>query len=81
MPSRVITVTLYETMSSMLLGRSLLPSSTGSMVSLSHHIDMEVANEVEDKPDVHSYPYGSRGPEGLEEFTSKFGHYKRVDDD
>jgi hypothetical protein len=40
-----------------------------------------VANEVEDKPDVHSYPYGSRGPEGLEEFTSKHGHYKRFDDD
>ena len=51
------------------------------MVSPSHSIEVTLANELEDKPDVHSYPYGSRGPEGLEEFTSKYGHYKRVDDD
>lgn len=51
------------------------------MVSQSHHTYVQMANDVEDKPDVHSYPYGSRGPEGLEEFTSKHGHYKRVDDD
>lgn len=35
----------------------------------------------EDKPDVAPYAYGSRGPEGLDEFTSTLGHYKRSDDD
>lgn len=43
---------------------------------------MNIADScLEDKPDVAPYPYGSRGPEGLEDFTSKHGHYKRFDDD
>lgn len=36
---------------------------------------------VDDKPDVAPYAYGSRGPEGLDDFTAKFGFYKRSDDD
>ncbi|ORX38424.1 glucose-6-phosphate dehydrogenase [Kockovaella imperatae] len=30
-----------------------------------------------EKPKVESYPYGSRGPEGIDEFTAKYG-YKRI---
>jgi hypothetical protein len=53
------------------------------MVSLHPHILLgwTEADLTEDKPDVAPYPYGSRGPEGLEEFTAKYGHYKRFDDD
>ena len=40
-------------------------------------IGLLLISSIGEKPKVETYPYGSRGPKGIDDFTAKYG-YKRT---